>query len=505
MNLPQNDSTNPIIKQFKLLNGQWELNDENIKRIDPETGETILHNYCQYINTTPLEVFKYLIEIKGCDVNTQDWNNNTPLRAAFGHFNNPNPGGDIALLVYLLDQKGVNVNAKGQFGRTLVHWACININTLPIDLFKVLIETLSGDLNALDKNNLTPIQHAFRQIRSNDGNIDILMYLLAQKDVNINNRGQLGRGLLHVACSNINTLPLDIFKYLVETLGCNVNLLDKYNDTPIHLALDSFNRNDGNLNVLNYLLQQGVKVNIKAHHGYTLLHQACLGINKLPLGIFKYLIETKGADVNAQNINNDTPLHLALRDFQPADNDDNITVLTYLLSQKDVNVNINGQYGCTALHEACDNIKNLPLDVFKLLIETKNANINAQDEFNNTPLHHAIRFLRQDDCFETAILIYLFGQNGLNINIKGEKARNLLHMVCIRSFLEDGDGDDDDDDGDDDDDDDLGFNQDDDDLEFDQDDMGCEESGENDAVWSLIAEVIVQRCVQQVFDGAGPA
>jgi ankyrin repeat protein len=263
-------------------------------------------------------------------------------------------------------------------------------------------------------------------------------------------------------------------------------VLDKYNNTPIHLALDSFNRDDGDLNVLTYLLQQGVKLNIKAHHGHTLLHQACIGINKLPLGIFKYLIETKGADVNVQNINNDTPLHLALRDFQPADNDDNITVLTYLLNQTDVNVNINGQYGCTVLHEACDNIKNLPLDVFKLLIETKNANINAQDEFNNTPLHHAIRFLRQDDCFETTILTYLFGQNGLNINIKGENSRNLLHMVCISNFLEEDDDDDDD-------------------LGFDQDDMDWEESGENDAIWSLIAEVIVQRCVQHVFDGAGPA
>jgi hypothetical protein len=49
MNLPppppaQHDD--PIITQFRPVEGQRELNDENIERIDPETGSTILHNYC---------------------------------------------------------------------------------------------------------------------------------------------------------------------------------------------------------------------------------------------------------------------------------------------------------------------------------------------------------------------------------------------------------------------------------------------------------------------------
>jgi hypothetical protein len=55
MNLPpppQDDD--PIITQFKPYYDQWELTDNNINRIGPETGHTILHNYCCYINTTPL-------------------------------------------------------------------------------------------------------------------------------------------------------------------------------------------------------------------------------------------------------------------------------------------------------------------------------------------------------------------------------------------------------------------------------------------------------------------
>jgi len=100
MNLPpppQDDD--PIITQFKPVKGQWELNDENIQRVDPETGNTILHNYCKCINTTPVEVYRYLIETKGCDVNAQDKSKDTLLHWAVRYFN-PNKGGDINVLTY---------------------------------------------------------------------------------------------------------------------------------------------------------------------------------------------------------------------------------------------------------------------------------------------------------------------------------------------------------------------------------------------------------------------
>ena len=40
----------PIITQFRPVTGQLKLNEANIKRIDPKSGETILHNHCKYIN-----------------------------------------------------------------------------------------------------------------------------------------------------------------------------------------------------------------------------------------------------------------------------------------------------------------------------------------------------------------------------------------------------------------------------------------------------------------------
>jgi ankyrin repeat protein len=284
---PQDDD--PIITQFKPVRGQWELTDENIKRIDPYIGQTILHKYCRYINTTPLEVWRYLIETKGCDVNAQDKDKNTPLHNALLNFN-LNKGGDITVLTYLLSQEGIDPNIKGQWGHTLLHSACEKINKLPLEISKLLIETIGFGVNAQDDNNDTPLHRAFRYFDPND-DTTVLMCLLTQTNIDVNTKGYNGDTLLHIACNNINTLPLDIFKVLIETMGCDVNAKDDDNNTPIQNALCCFDPDyGGDIKALTYLIDQNnVNVNIKTPKGDTLLHLACRHINKLPLDIFKVL------------------------------------------------------------------------------------------------------------------------------------------------------------------------------------------------------------------------
>jgi serine/threonine-protein phosphatase 6 regulatory ankyrin repeat subunit B len=278
MNDSWNHEDNSTIRQFEPVDGQWELNDTNFKLINQPTGETILHNYCQFINSTPLAVFKYLIEMKGCNINAQNNHKITPIHIALRFFK-VNHGGDVAILSYLLRQNGLNVNTKNKNGRTLLHWAC----------------------------------------------------------------------------EYINFLPLGIFKYLIETQGCSVNLQDNNNNTPLYYAFCDFEpTRGGDITVLTYLLSQaGVDVNIKGQNGYTLLHRACIKINALPIHVFKYLIEIKGGDINAKANNNDTPLYYALNYYKP-NLGGNIAVLTYLVGQERVNMNLMNRRGCTLLHLACN-------------------------------------------------------------------------------------------------------------------------------------------------------
>jgi ankyrin repeat protein len=272
---PQDDD--PIITLLKPVYGsQGGLNDDNIKRIDPNNGQTILHHYCRYINTTPLEVYRYLIETKGCDVNAQDNNKDTPLHRAF-HLFDPNDGGDIKVLHYLLSNKSINGNIKGEYGYTSLHLACDNINYLPLDIFKVLIETLGCDVNAQDEYNNTPLHLAFHDFDPEEGgDMRVLTYLLTQKDVNIHIKNNYGHTLLHIACQRINDLPLDVFKLLIETMGCDVNVQDENKYVPLHLALRLFNPHQGDVTILTYLFShKSINFNTNDEKGRNSLHLAC--------------------------------------------------------------------------------------------------------------------------------------------------------------------------------------------------------------------------------------
>jgi len=376
--LPQHDD--PIITQFKPVRGQWELTEDNINRIDPETGHTILHKYCRYINSTPLEVWRYLIETRGCDINVSNKYKNTPVHDAILFFD-PNEGGDITVLHYLLSQNGIDGNIKDTYGYTLLHRACENIHKFPLEIFQHLIETLGCDINAQDDNKNTPLHEALRYFDPNEGgDITVLMYLLSQKIVDVNIKGIDGYSLLHWACSKINTLPLEIFKLLIETKGCDVNAHDNYGDTPIHVAFRYFDPNEGgDITVLTYLLsQKGIDPKIKDKNGYTILHWACEKINHLPLDIFKFLIEKHGCDINVLDRDDNTPLHLAFHSLNP-NNDNNITLFAYLINQNNFNLNIKDQDGYTFLHLACIcNI--LDLDDY---MDSEDGFSDSEDDWND--------------------------------------------------------------------------------------------------------------------------
>jgi hypothetical protein len=66
-----------------------------------------------------------LIETHGADVSIRDIYEDTPIYVALRHFD-PNYGGDITVLTYLINQKAVNVNIQDRVGHNLLHYACIN-------------------------------------------------------------------------------------------------------------------------------------------------------------------------------------------------------------------------------------------------------------------------------------------------------------------------------------------------------------------------------------------
>jgi ankyrin repeat protein len=430
--MDQPTNLHPIIAQFKPVEGQWELNDANIKRIDLKPNETILHNYCQYINSTPLEVFRYLFETYGLGaspVGKRDKRNKTNynlFRRALHCFES---GCDVNILIYLLDKTIADVNYADNQMLTLLHLSCIRSNRLPIEFVKYLIQTKGADINAQDLFGYTPLHYTLLGFKSDNTNVKLLTYLLGEiGDVNI--KSLAGTTILHLACQNISTVPLNIFKLLIETHRADVNIQDAIENTPLHYALANFKSNESGdiyLTTLTYLLNQDtIDVNLPTEGGRTLFHLVCNHINFLPLDLFKRFIEVKGGDINLMDHNNNTPLQTAILEFKFKCGD--VKRLNYLLQQYG-GINHKGHLGRTILHHACKEINSLLIDMFKYLIEDLGADVNVFDDSNETPIQTALGQFRPELC-DVSTLTYLLGQSSVDINFQYRNGRTLFHLAC---------------------------------------------------------------------------
>lgn len=148
---------------------------------------------------------------------------------------------------------------------------------------------------------------------------------------------------------------------------------------------------------------------------------------------------SKGADINIQLNNGDTPLHVACRlGFE--------TVVRILLNDPNIKINLTNDEGDTALHKACDhpiivrmllekrayimgdNDENTPLHmttnakVTKMLIDA-GAEPWSSNRFNQTPLH--MISMKKGDYVKVAALLY----PGVNVNQQDDDGQTALHLA----------------------------------------------------------------------------
>ncbi len=153
-------------------------------------------------------------------------------------------------------------------------------------------------------------------------------------------------------------LDLPCFKALIYS-AYDAKEIDKqikhYLKEKLLKAATNGNNEDGIKNIIN-LVYSGADVNVQNKNGDTALHLATDNENT---EIIKKLIEA-GADVNVQNKNGDTALHLAI--------DNKNTEIIKKLIEAGADVNVQNKNGDTALHLATDNENT---EIIKILIEAK--------------------------------------------------------------------------------------------------------------------------------------
>jgi uncharacterized protein len=227
-------------------------------------------------------------------------------------------------IVRLLIEHGAFINIKSKYGTTALQFAVSHKN---LKLVQYLSEK-GADFNQ-DASSLL-IMAAQRS------DMDMLKYLLDEKQLSIHSREPDGKTALIQACIAAN---METIRYLVE-YGSNVNAMnDNVEDNYFKLSMYGtplmHAAARGRLDLISFLIEKGAKIDIRTHAGNTAL---IIAVIQTQFPAAKLLIE-KGADVNDQDKNGYTVLmHAAIKN--------NLDFVKYLVD-KGVMVNMKNKKGKT--------------------------------------------------------------------------------------------------------------------------------------------------------------
>uniref|UniRef100_A0ABD2WX65 Uncharacterized protein n=1 Tax=Trichogramma kaykai TaxID=54128 RepID=A0ABD2WX65_9HYME len=203
-----------------------------------------------------------------------------------------------------------------------------------------------------------------------------------------------------------------------------VNVQDKYNETPLHKALLY-----GHRKLVEFLLRRDANPHLANVAGLTSLHVICGG-KRDDYSLAKMLFELSNQKYQPEQIDartnlGSTPLNLAV----PVGHKN----LVQFLLRKGADPSIADNEGCTPLHYACrtshDDYK--LVEMLLELSHTKHrpVQVNAQNSLGNTPLHERICSTQH---YGSDFIVELLLRNGADPNLANEKGWTPLHLICQR-------------------------------------------------------------------------
>jgi ankyrin repeat protein len=379
-----------MYKSATALQELLKRKDIDVKLKDNK-NQTTLHR-ASWWEDMPIELFRLILE-KTANINAQDKDGDTALHWAIGK------GRNRAVVEELLKRDDVDVNLKNNQNLTALHFAANKWKDMPIDFFRVILEK-STDVNAQERDGNTALHLAATALKE----------LLKCKEIDFNIKNNKNETALYLACW-WNDMPIYLFKIILEKSADIINAQDEDGDSALHLAIALENRTA----VEELLKRDDVDVNLRNKYNQTALHLACFWKN-IPVEMFRKILE-KSSDVNAQEIDGLTALHIAIN-FQLKG------ALEELLKRKDVDVNLKNKYNQTALHYyAAFGWKNMPRNLFTKIFK-KSTDVNAQDKNGFTALHFAILGENRTAVEE------LLKCKDVDFNIKNYGNQTALYLSC---------------------------------------------------------------------------
>ncbi len=344
------------------------------------SGATPLHGAVRYGN---IDIARLLIE-NGASVNAKDSLGKTPVLLMI-------PKDKQQDMYTLLIEKGADVNHKDMFGDSSLHIATmLHTSTEILDM----LVNAGANVNMRNKKGITPLETAVEHKYEDH----IAFYVQHDADIHATD------------AENISPLSMVLVQYdnLYKTLLTekNVNTTDSDGNTPLIKALIL----DSSFDKIQYIVDLGGKINTRNKSGNSALH-VCVEKNMQEEG--ELLIE-KDADIFASNIENISPLYLALTAANGSED--------WLINQKTISARDGS--GNTALHYAAD------WKVFagvKHIIQ-KGADINAENSNGETPLFNATKA-------DSTSIIELLIAKGSKIDARDHLGSTPLHAAVIWNAL----------------------------------------------------------------------
>ena len=291
-------------------------------------------------------VVRYLIEKKHCDIllRSSDLDNSDVLHVAC-------MANVMKLVEYIIQQRPALLSTCNFEGRLPIHTACAESS---LEIVKVVSgaqqvnskETETGD---------TPLHIACRR-----GNLQILSFLLKEKDCSVTIRNNYGQLPFHCACLQ----PTVAVAKMVMTDGITS---DDSGDTPLHIACRS-----GALEIVQFLVSLKKYLSAVNKQGELPLHCACYQSSP---EILKLVM----TDINLVSTKGETALHIAIRSKA-------FGIVDFLVKDTQCDLAVATEHGELPLHYAC---RYAPLETVRFISDHSLCSLNTSTCRGDTPLHIA--------------------------------------------------------------------------------------------------------------------
>ncbi|VDI67760.1 Hypothetical predicted protein [Mytilus galloprovincialis] len=290
-------------------------------------------------------------------------------------------GGKIETVKYFLSE-GINICQYSETGRSLLHATCepSSENEGHKSVISLLIQN-KLDISKPDNDGLSPLHLACQNCL-----LSVCEFLISN-NANVNMQDYQSKSPLHFACQSGS---FSLCEFLIS-FKANVNMQDYQNKSPLHFACE---RIEPNIDIIEVLLKNKASFELCDIAGKTPLHVICerfqnsmyfrqdtkrfnvflLEISSNCNSIVKSLVGY-GADVNARDNEEETPLHKACRygDYE---------LVKTILSSNKSDLNLRNKRGETPLYLAC---KFRHEQVTKILVDGQ-ADSTIEDKDGKSPL-----------------------------------------------------------------------------------------------------------------------